>query len=93
MLEAIYKSGEVAPEFQPIFAQLSEEFSGKYEIWRRVEDFGRCLSAAVLNPSTQVAAAIGLKKGTIKRTTLLSPSEILKIREHLASGLHEDLSL
>jgi len=47
MLEAIYKSGEVAPDFQPIFAQLSKEFNGKCEIWRRVEDFGRCLSAAV----------------------------------------------
>jgi len=93
MLEAIYKSEEVTPEFQPIFAQLATEFGGTYEIWRRVEDFGRWLSAAVLNPSTQVAAIISLKKGTRKRTTPLSSSEIQRMREHLALGAKEDLAL
>ena len=93
MYDAIYKSEEVAPEFQPIFEQLCTEFGGTYEIWRRVEDFGRLPSAAVLNPSTQVAATIALRKGTRRRTTLLSPSEIQRIREHLASDAKEDLAL
>lgn len=93
MSESIYKSEEVEPEFQPIFEQLCTEFGGTCQIWRRVEDFGRWLSAGVLNPSTRVAATITLQKGLRKRTTLLSPSEIQRIREHLASGAKEDLAL
>lgn len=93
MPDAIYKSEDVAPEFQPIFEQLRTEFGATYQIWRRVEDFDRWLSAGVLNPSTRVAATIALRKGTRKRTTPLSPSEIQRIREHFASGDQEDLAL
>ncbi len=93
MYDAIYKSEDVDPEFQPIFEQLCTEFASKYQIWRRVEDFGRWLSAGVLNPSTRVAATIALRKETRRRTTLLSPTEIQRIREHLTSDAREDLTL
>lgn len=93
MYDAIYKSEEVEPEFHPIFEQLCTEFGSKYQIWRRVEDFGRWLIAGVVNPSTQVAATITLRQGTRRRTIPLSPSEIQRVREHLASGAQEDLAL
>ena len=93
MYDVIYKSEDVDTEFQPIFQQLCTEFAGKYEIWRRVENFGRWLSAGVLNPSTQVAAIISLQKGNQRRTKLLSLQEIQRIREHLGSDAHEDLAL
>lgn len=93
MYDAIYKSEEVEPEYRPIFEQLRVEFGATCEIWRRVEDFGRWLSAGVLNPSTQVAATIALRQGTRKRTIPLNKSEIQRIHEHLTSGVQEDLVL
>jgi hypothetical protein len=91
MYEAIYKSEEVKPEFQPIFEQFCTEFGSKCQIWKRVEDFGRRLVAGVVNPSTQVAATITLQQGTRRRTISLSPSEIQRVREHFASDAQEDL--
>lgn len=93
MYEAIYKSEDVAPEFRPIFEQLCTEFGTTCQIWRRVEDFGRWLSAGVLNTPTQTAAIIALRRGTRTRNTPLSQLDIQRIREHFASGAQEDLTL
>jgi len=86
--------GENAPpELRLIFAQLLTEFGTTCKIFRRVEDFGRWLSAGVANTSSPTAAIIDLRKGIRTRTTKLSQSEIQRIREHLASGAQENLVL
>lgn len=92
MSDTPYKSEDVDAESRPIFEQLSAEFGATYQIWRRVEDFGRLVIAAVLNPSTQTAAKIIIRHGSQTRSVLGS-LEIQKIRRHLTSGTKEDLVL
>jgi hypothetical protein len=92
MTDTLYKREEVDPESRPIFEQLRAEFGATYQVWRRVEDFGRLVSAGVVNPSTQTAAKITLRHGTQYRAPL-SSAEAQKIREHLMSGVKQDLVL
>jgi hypothetical protein len=92
MNDTLYKPEDVDAESRPIFEQLRAEFGATYQIWRRVEDFGRLVTAAVLDPSTENAAKISIRRGTRTRA-LLSSSEIKKIRKHLMSGAKEDLVL
>lgn len=92
MNDSLYKPEDVDAESKPIFEQLRAEFEGTYQIWRRVEDFGRLVGAGVLDPSTQSAAQIPIRRGTQTRA-LLSSSEIQRIRRHLRSGAKKDLVL
>jgi hypothetical protein len=92
MYDTLYKPEDVDAESKPIFEQLLTEFGGKYQVWRRVEDFGRLETAAVLDPSTQVAARITIRHGTPARP-LLNSAEIQKIHKHLKSRAKKDLIL
>lgn len=92
MTDTLYKSEEGDSESRPIFEQLRAEFGATYQVWRRAEDFGRFVSAGVVNPSTQTAAKITILRGTQCRDPL-SSAEIQRIREHLMSGVKQDLVL
>lgn len=83
-MDEIYKPENVYPEFRPVFDQLCKEFGPQYEIWRRVEDLGLSLSAAVKNPERNVAVIIRLPKKPPK--TQLNAPDLQKIRKHLLSG-------
>jgi hypothetical protein len=72
---------------------LKTEFGEEYGIWVRIEDFGRRISAGVVNPSTSVAATILLKQGLTNIRTAITATEIAKIRDHLASNAVDDLAL
>jgi len=93
MVDSLYRPEEVDQELRPVFEQLAQEFSANYQVWRRVEDFGRFVSAAVLSPSSRVAVIVPLRTGLRSRSSLLTPSEIKKIREHLLSNSTNDLQL
>lgn len=93
MVDYIYRPDDVDDDLRPIFEQLSAEFGKEYEIWRRVEDFGRWQSAGVVNRATRTVAVVALRTGTHSRTRPLSPAELARIREHLVSGSTEDLRL
>ncbi len=92
-METIYKSEDVNPEHRSIFDQLESEFGTNYQIWSRVEDFGRWVSAGVLNPKTNIAVTITLRGKGDERTSLLSSSEIKKIKDHFDGGVQKDLEL
>ena len=91
-METLYKPEDVDSESRPIFEQLRAEFGSVYQVWRRAEDLGRLVSAAVLEPSMQTAAIITIRHG-IQTRALLSSSEIQRIRKHLKSGAKKDLVL
>ena len=91
-METLYKPEDADSESRPIFEQLRVEFGAMYQVWRRVEDLGRFVSAAVLNPSTQTAVKITIRHG-IQTRPLLNSSEIQRIRKHLESGASKDLIL
>lgn len=93
MFDSLYRPEEVDQDLRPIFDQLAQEFGAKYQVWRRVENFGRFVSAAVLSPSSQAAVIIPLRTGLRSRTSLLTPSEIRRIGEHLWSNSTNDLQL
>jgi hypothetical protein len=93
MVDYPYRPEEVDDDLRPIFEQLTAEFGKEYEIWRRVEDFGRWKSAGVVNRATRTVAIIALQTGTHSRTTRLSATELAQIRKHLISGSTEDLRL
>ena len=92
MTEILYKPEDADSESRPIFEQLRAEFGAMYQVRRGVEDFGRLVTAAVLDPLTQAAAKITIRHGTQTRA-LLSSSEIQGIRKHLGSGARKDLVL
>jgi hypothetical protein len=91
MDQDIHKLEDVPLEERQIFEQLFTEFGTTYQIWRRVEEFGRWINAAV--GTTQTAAIIALRRGTRTRTTPLSQLDIQRIREHFASRAEGDLTL
>jgi len=91
-MDTLYKAEDADSESRPIFEQLRAEFGTVYQVWRRVEDFGRLVSAAVLDPSTLSAAEITIRHGIHARAPL-SSSEIERIRKHLKSGARKDLVL
>jgi hypothetical protein len=45
----LYDPSKVTPELRPLFAYLQAELGTDYEIWVRVEDFERRISAGVVN--------------------------------------------
>lgn len=93
MVDYIYQRGEVDDDLRPIFEQLSSEFGKEYEIWRRVEDFGRWKSAGIVNRATPTVVVVALRTSTHSRTKPLCTAELARIREHLVSGTTEDLRL
>ena len=93
MTDFLYKSEDVDQELQPIFEQLCNEFGATCQIWRRVEDFGRQISAVVINKSTMTAVTILLRTSTRTLKKVLDKSELEKIQKHITSGAEKDLTL
>ena len=93
MSDFVYKPEDVDAGVRPIFEQLRTEFGAVYEVWRRIENFGRWVSAAVVNRSTGTVAIIEIRAGNRLRTTPLDPSETQRIRSHLESNADLDLNL
>lgn len=82
----------VSGAHRAIFEQLANAFPA-YEIWERHENFGRRLSGAVLNRATGASVTIPLARGGQARTVLLTPTELEKIRAHVASDANDDVWL
>jgi hypothetical protein len=93
MVDSLYKPSNVAPELRPRFDQLQNEFAEEYEIWVRVEDFGRSISAGIVNRPKAIAVTVPLRRGSQAIRNMLDPSEIDRIRNHLTSDAMEDLML
>lgn len=87
-----FPSGMVSGAHRAIFEQLANAFPA-YEIWERHENFGRRLSGAVLNRATGASVTIPLARGGQARTVLLTPTELEKIRAHVASDANDDVWL
>lgn len=92
MTDIAYRQTKVPDLLVPIFESLCVEFP-EYETWVRLEDFGRWLSAGVVNRDTGVAVTIPLKRGGRIRAVSLQLEEISKIRQHLAANQPDDLQL
>jgi len=88
-----YDPSKVDPEFHAIFATLQAELGADYEIWGRVEDYGRMIEAAVVDRSRQIAVHIPLQRRLLTIRTALTPTDIASIRNHLTSDATEDFSL
>jgi hypothetical protein len=86
-----YDPSKVTPELRPFFASLQAELGADYQIWVRVEDFERRISAGVVNPSRKLAARIPLQQGLVSLRTALTSADIAAIRRHLTSNATEDL--
>lgn len=93
MSDRVYKPEDVDAGARPIFEQLRVEFGAVYEVWQRIENFGRWVSAAVVNRSTGAVAIVEIRAGNRMRTTLLDAIETQRIRSHLESNADLDLSL
>ena len=92
MVDNLYEPTNVAPEWRPLFDQLQIEFAAeKYEIWVRVEDWGRNVSAGIVNRPKLIAVVVPLRKGIRYIPSTLDSSEIERIRNHLISDATEDL--
>jgi hypothetical protein len=88
-----YDPSLVAPEFRAFFAALHAALGADYEIWVRVEDFGRKIEAAVVNRSTKIAVRLRVQQGLQTIRSVLAPADITTIRRHLTSNATEDLVL
>ena len=93
MTDFLYKPDDVDKELQPIFEQLQNELGTTCQIWRRVEDFGRRISAGVVDESTKSGVTILLRTSTRTLKNELNNSELEKIKKHLKSGDENDLGL
>jgi hypothetical protein len=93
MNEHLYRVENVREVLHPFFEQLDQEFGKKYEIWVQEHNFGRSISAGVVNRNTGNAVTIKIQDNAHVRSYPLQQSEIEKIHDHLASnGSMKDLS-
>jgi len=92
-METIYNPKDVDTKSRALFEQLVAEFPPPYQVWRRVEDFGRREIAAVIDPLTKMGVTVTMRHGTLARPHLLNAAEIQKIRKHFKSHATKDLVL
>lgn len=92
-MDTIYKLQDVDIKSRPIYEQLVAEFPAPYQVWRRVEDFGRRETAAVIDPSTKRAATVTIRNGTLARPDVLNAAEIQMMHKHFKSHTKKDLVL
>ena len=85
MKDMIYRPEYINPLFRPILEQLCDEFGDAYQVWTRVENFGRCLIAQVIDPETRVTVTIDLRKEAQTRIAKLNRAEIRRIHEYFNS--------
>jgi len=88
-----YRPEDVEPEVRPIFEQLVAEFGPEYDVWAQVDNFGLWVSAGVVSQARRAFAVVEMKRYIRTRTALLTPSELARIRDHLAAGGDEPLQI
>lgn len=93
MKDMIYRPEHINPIFRPIFEQLCDEFGDACQVWTRVEDFGRCLSAEIVDPETGATVIISLRKEKRTRIAKLNKAEIRRIHEYFNSDASETLPM
>lgn len=93
MTDYIYKPEDVDETTRSIFDQLTHAFGDNYEIWRRVDDFGRRIIAAVVHPEGHVNATVEVRRAVGSERAALTTREVEIIRHHLARNGAGDLAL
>ena len=93
MMDMIYRPEYINPIFRPILEQLCDEFGDAYQVWTRVENFGRGLIAKVVDPETQATVTIDLCKEKQTRIAKLNRAEIRRIHEYIDSDTSQYLPL
>ncbi len=88
-----YRPEDVEPEAQPIFEQVVAEFGPEYDVWARKDNFGLWVSAGVVNQARRAFVVVEVRRGARTRTAPLSPSELGRIRDHLAAGGEEPVQI
>ena len=83
MSDGRYAPTNVPAEHRAVFEQLSAEFGPPFQIWRRSKNLGRQISAAVLDPTTNVAVIVPLRTHDRIQEGLLDARVIDQVREHL----------
>lgn len=95
MLNYRYKSDTLSERdrsfLRNTLAQLVHIFGVKYEICVRIEDFARTISVGVLNPKSDTAVIIYLKRGESYIFHPISSTVIQKVNDHFTSMTTEDL--
>ena len=92
MFERLYSEENVPLVLRPIFKQLTSTYP-KYEIWERWKNYGRILSAGVVNRTTGVAATIPLIHRAGTRIRPVSTDEVFKISARLSTAGADDITL
>lgn len=92
MFDRPYDKASVPSRQRAIFEQLVSAFP-EFEVWQRHQDYGRWLSAGVVNRSVGIAVTVPLIRGGRSRDDLLSSDELQAIREHLTGASEQDLEL
>ena len=92
MTDLPYTEALVPSAHRPLFEQLRNELP-EFELWVRLEDFGRWLSVGVINRATGVAVTIPVSRAGRVRTLPFQSDELLKIRDHLNDRGAKDLEL
>ena len=76
----------------PFFDRLVSEFPG-YEVWQKLENFNRRLSAGIINPGTGVAATIVISSRSVGNLQVPTDEQLTRIKAHLASAKQGDNDL
>jgi hypothetical protein len=79
--------------FQSLFNQLYAQFGDRYEIYVRNTDFGRSISAGIVNRQTGIAVTICLKSGGVDVSNPIDPIVVQKVEHHLDSAATQDLPI
>ncbi len=88
-----YEPTKVDPAFSPLFEHLQAEFGADYQMWGRVEDDERWISAGVVNPTKHLAVLLPLKRGRLTGRKDLATADRAKMRGHLTSNATQDVVL
>ena len=86
MHEHLYDPATVEPPYRALFDQLANEFPS-HEVWQLHENFGRWLSATLVERATGKALTIPIIRIKTGRTWLFHESEIQTMRANLASAV------
>jgi ABC-type phosphate/phosphonate transport system substrate-binding protein len=92
-VDSRYEPKNVPTELRPVFDQLQKELGRQFEIWVRIEDFGRRVTAGILNKSKSIAVTVPIAIGSRHIRTTLTAPDIDRIRSHLTSNATSDLAL
>ena len=89
MTEHPYNSETLEQPYRSLFEQLVAEFP-EYEVWQRHENFGRWLSAALVNKTSGQSLSVPIVHAGTRRTWPYHRSELEMMREMLLSIAAEE---